>query len=255
VVEAMSLSNRTRFDDQDIQQVDTWNDLENFSASPDQKQKAPLLTVDEIEAMQQQAYREAFEQGRQEGFKQGHEEGFKQGREAGYQEGYEEGASKGYQENSERLKQQAAEFSALLESLHEPFKRLDERVETALVDLVIGIATQLIRREIKTDKGQIVAVVREAVKALPVSSQKIILRLHPEDAKLVINAFKLNDAHSLQWQIEEDPLLTRGGCIVETDDSHVEATVENRLAAIVAKLLGGERQEDRQDAADHDSPG
>jgi len=143
-------------------------------------------------------------------------------------------------------------LSALLESLNEPFKQLDERVEKALVDLVIGIATQLIRREIKTDKGQIVAVVREAVKALPVANQKIILRLHPEDATLVVKALKL-DAQSSQWQIEEDPLLTRGGCIVETGDSHVEATVENRLAAIVANILGGERQEDRQEMKQNDS--
>ncbi len=250
----MSLSNRIRFNDKEIQQVDSWDGLENFSLSPDQQDKAPLPTVDEIEAMQQQAYREAFDQGRQEGYKQGHDEGFKQGREAGYQEGYNEGLEKGYQENVELLKQQAAELVKLLESLNEPFKHLDERVETALVDLVIGIATQLIRREIKTDKGQIVAVVREAVNALPLANQKLILRLHPEDAKLVVKALKLGE-HAAQWQIEEDPLLTRGGCIVETGDSHVDATVENRLAAIVAKVLGGERQEDRQAMEQYDSPG
>ncbi len=246
------MSKRFRFDDKDIQQVDAWDGLENFSASADQQDKAPLLTVDEIELMQQQAYQEAFEQGRQEGFKQGHEEGFKQGREAGYQEGFEEGAKKGYQENAEPLKQQAAQMSALLESLNEPFKKLDERVEKALVELVIGIATQLIRREIKTDQGQIVAVVREAVKALPVANQNIILRLHPDDAEIVVKALKL-DAQSIQWRIEEDPLLTRGGCVVETGDSHVEATVENRLAAIVAKVLGGERREDAQGKAKDDS--
>ena len=250
----MSLSNRARFNDKDIQQADTWDGLVNFSADSGAKEKAPLLTVDEIEAMQQQAYKEAFEQGRQEGFKQGQEEGFKQGREAGFKEGYEEGLEKGYQENVDLLKQQAVEFNQLLESLNEPFKHLDECVEKALVEMVIGIATQLIRREIKTDKGQIVAVVKEAVKALPVASQNIILRLHPEDVTLVVKALKL-EGHASQWRIEEDPLLTRGGCIVETDNSHVEATVENRLAAIVAKVWGGERQEDRQEVERDDSAG
>ncbi len=240
----MSLSNRVRFPDDEIKNVDTWRDLENFSAKVSEQEKAPVLTVEEIENMQQQAYKEAFEQGRQEGFKQGHEQGFKHGQEEGFKQGYEDGQKQGFEEKSKVLKQQISDFNRLMESLNEPFKQLDERVEKALLDLVIGIATQLIRREIKTDSGQIVAVVKEAIKALPVANQNVILKLHPEDAALVIDALKL-DTESAQWRIEEDPLLTRGGCIVESGASHVDASVENRLAAIVAKMLGGQRQDDK----------
>lgn len=240
----MSLSKRIRFADDEVKDVDTWRDLENFSAKASDQEKAPVLTVEEIENMQQQAYKEAFEQGRQEGFKQGHEEGFKQGQEEGFKQGYEDGQKQGYEEKSSVLKQQISDFNRLMESLNEPFKQLDERVEKALLDLVIGIATQLIRREIKTDSGQIVAVVKEAIKALPVANQNLTLKLHPEDAALVIDALKL-DTDSAQWRIEEDPLLTRGGCIVESGASHVDASVENRLAAIVAKMLGGQRQDDK----------
>ncbi len=243
LAEVMSLSNRVRFADDEIKDVDTWSDLENFSAKTSGQEKAPVLTVEEIENMQQQAYKEAFEQGRQEGFKQGHEQGFKQGRDEGFKQGLEEGQKQAYDEKSNVLNQQIADFNRLMESLTEPFKQLDERVEKALLDLVIGIATQLIRREIKTDSGQIVAVVKEAINALPVANQNLTLKLHPEDAALVIEALKL-DTESPQWRIEEDPLLTRGGCIVESGASHIDASVENRLAAIVAKMLGGQRQDD-----------
>jgi len=70
------------------------------------------------------------------------------------------------------LQKQAATLVNLLESLSEPFKYLDEEVEKELVKLAIGIATQLIRREIKLDPGQIVGVVREAINVLPLASQK-----------------------------------------------------------------------------------
>ncbi len=242
----MSLSKFSRFSGEELELIDSWNNFENFSDKDDsgQDNKTQLLTVEEIETMQQQAYQEAFEQGRQEGFKQGQEEGVKQGKEAGFKQGFEEGAKKGYDENLHLLKQQVSEFVALMESLSEPFKQLDETVEKELVNLSIGIASQLLRRELKIDAGQVVAVVREAVNALPVATQKIMLKLHPEDAELVRKALKL-DEMSPSWVIEEDPLLTRGGCIVETGVSHVDATVENRLAAIVTKILGGERQEDR----------
>jgi flagellar assembly protein FliH len=46
------------------------------------------------------------------------------------------------------------------------------------------------------------------------------------------------------WGVVEDPLITRGGCKVDTDVSHVNATVENRLAAVVATIFGGEREQD-----------
>lgn len=192
----------------------------------------PQLTVNEIESMQKQAYDEAFAQGKDEGFQQGFEQGLK------------DGAKKGYEDNVELLNQKANEFISLMESLSEPFKTLDEEVENELVKLTIAIATQIIRREIKLDPGQVIAAVREAINVLPLSSQKIMLYLHPEDAGLVRSVLSL-DEMSTPWGITEDPLITRGGCKVDTDVSHVNATVENRLAAVVATLLGGERERDK----------
>jgi flagellar assembly protein FliH len=195
----------------------------------------PHLTVTEIEAMQKQAFDEAFVQGKNEGFQQGFDQGF------------EEGSKKGYEENIELLNKKAAEFTHLMEALSEPFKALDEEVERELVKLSIGIASQIIRREIKLDPGQVIAAVRDAINILPLSSQRINLYLHPEDAELVRSVLSV-DEMSPSWSVIEDPLITRGGCKVDTDVSHVNATVENRLAAVIATTLGGEREHDCKDA-------
>ena len=186
-----------------------------------------VLTVDEIETMQKQAYDEAFAQGKKEG----------------YSEGLTEGSRQGYEENVQLLQNKAAAFTRLLESLSLPFKDLDAEVEKELVKLAIGIATQIIRREIKLDPGQVIAAVRESINVLPLSSQKISLLLHPEDAELVRSALSLDEMSSA-WKIVEDPLITRGGCKVDTEFSHIDATVENRLAAVIATLFGGEREQD-----------
>jgi len=245
----MSLSNNLKFSQVELDALDTWVSLEDFTRERSEipaDDETRMLTVDEIEAMQKQAYDEAFEQGRQEGLRQGKEEGFQQGKKEGFQQGIDEGFKKGYDDNVHLLRKQAAEFVSLLESLSEPFKKMDGKVERELVNLSIGIASQLVRREIKVDPGQIVAVVKEAVNALPLASQKVSLKLHPEDAELVRSALLLDDM-SPPWVIDEDPLITRGGCKVETGMSHIDATVENRLAAIVATILGGERQEDKME--------
>lgn len=232
----MSSSKTPRFTAAELESLRLWSmpdvsgaEEELIEPEPEEleDEPTPILTVDEIEAMQRQAYDEAFVQGKMHGF----------------QQGFDEGSKKGYEDNLHLLQSQATILVSLMESLSEPFKRLDEEVEKELVKLVIGIATQMIRREIKLDPGQIVGVVRETINVLPLGSQKISLKLHPEDAELVRSTLAL-DEMSPSWGIVEDPLITRGGCEVDTDISHVDATVGHRLAAVIATLLGGDRERD-----------
>lgn len=239
----MSSSKRSGFSAAELEALDTWKDLEDFAAPRSEnveiEQATQVLTVDEIEAMQKQAYDEAFEQGRRQGFEQGSKQGFEQGQ----KQGFEAGQKKGYAESQHLLQKQVAELNLLLSSLTEPFKNLDEEVENELVKLVIAIASQIIRREIKLDPGQIVGVIRDAINVLPLASQNITLNLHPEDADLVRSVLKL-DENPPPWRLQDNPLITRGGCTLETDVSTVDATLENRLAAVIATVLGGERQQD-----------
>jgi flagellar assembly protein FliH len=155
----------------------------------------------------------------------------------------DEGSKKGYEDNVHLLQSQVATLVSLLGALSEPFKSLDQEVENELVKMAISIAAQIIRREIKLNPGEIVAVVREAVNVLPLAAQKITLKLHPEDAVLVRSVLVM-DEMSPRWGLVEDPLITRGGCKVDTEVSHVDATVEHRLASVIATLLGGERERD-----------
>mgnify|MGYP002149666418 FL=1 len=246
----MSSSRDQAFSEDELQALGLWDVAEQFGQrkpaveQADKNEKA-VLTVDDIEKMQQQAYDEAFAQGKKEGFENGFKEGQSKGLEEGFAQGKTEGEKKGYDDNLHLLRKQTAEFVSLLESLSEPFKELDEAVEKEIVDLAIGIASQLVRREIKIDPGQIIAVIREAVNALPLASQKLTLQMHPEDAELVKSSLALDDISS-PWTIIEDPLITRGGCKVSTETSNIDVTVENRLAAIVSTVLGGEREQDQE---------
>lgn len=190
-----------------------------------------MLTVDEIEAMQKQAYDEASKSGRD----QGYTEGFETGRKEGYQHGLEAGQTD--------INQRIRGILGLFDELAEPLRELDERIEKELAALAMAVARQLVRRELKMNPGQVIAVVREAVGILPSSARNIRLFLYPDDAELVRSVFDV-DENSPNWTIIEDPLLSRGGCRIETETSRVDATVEKQLAAIIAKAMGGERERD-----------
>jgi len=174
----------------------------------------------------------------------------RQAYEEGLARGLEEGRSRGYQEGVEQAKAEletrASRLEGLLQSLARPLEALDGQLEEHLVVLAMSVAKHLVRRELKSDPGQVIAVVREAVSVLPVASETLRLHLHPEDAALVREMLSLNGADG-PWQILEDPVLTRGGCRVATEISQVDATVENRVARVVAKVMGEER--DREHSA------
>ncbi|MGR9107007.1 MAG: flagellar assembly protein FliH [Gammaproteobacteria bacterium] len=196
-----------------------------------------LPTVEQIEAIQKTAFEEAARQGWQEGYQKGMEEGRTEGFEHGRREGFEQGRSD--------LDQRIQEFRDLADLLSGPLHELDAEVEEELLALCIAIARQLVRRELKTERDQIVAVIREAILALPASARAIRIAIHPEDADLVRSTLRVDEAKP-RWELLEDPLLTRGGCRIETESSRIDATVENRLNQVISALLGGERKRDRR---------
>lgn len=173
------------------------------------------LTAEQIEEIQAQARKEAFEQGLQEGIRAGQQE----------------------------IQRQVKRLEKLLMGLHRPFEELDESVEQQLSELAMLVARHLVRRELKTDPGEVIAAVREALAALPMVSREVRVYLHPEDAQLVREAFSIQDQEA-QIRIIDDPVQSRGGCRVQSETSQIDATVEGRLNALIAQVLGGEREED-----------
>ena len=166
---------------------------------------------------------------------------------AAYDEGFalgrKEGREKAYKEGQRQIQEKVSRLESIYRHLAEPLLELDEEVEQDIVALVIQTARHLIRRELKTEPGEVVAVVREALSVLPLSARNPRIYLHPEDAELVRQALSLSEQES-GFRIMDDLLMKRGDCRIETESSRIDASVDARLSAIAARLLGGERGSD-----------
>lgn len=189
------------------------------------QQAATPMTADQLEQIQKAAYDEGFAQGKKAGFDFGHKEALTQGR--------------------AELTRQVDRFEKLMRLLDRPLQQLDDQVERELIEMVISMVRQLVRREVRTDPEQIIGIVREALSILPVSSRGIRVVLHPEDAALVRKIYELSE-NELSWKIVEDPVVARGGCRILTETSQVDATLESRLATLIAPLLSDERDRDEK---------
>jgi flagellar assembly protein FliH len=163
-----------------------------------------------------------------------------------YDEAYARGLREGTAAGQAKVREQAGIFAGLANSLQEPLKQTDERIENEIVQMCLAIARQIIRREITLDPGHIVSVIREALAALPASSQKIRISLHPDDAVLVRKLMaELNEDAS--WSVIDDITLSRGGCKVVTETSRIDASLEARIAMIASKILVDERSNDKSE--------
>lgn len=155
----------------------------------------------------------------------------------------------GFQEGLKLAAAQSAVTEKRLQQLinffEHPLKSLNEEVEQQLSQVVVTLAQQLVRRELKIEPGEIIGLIRDSVELLPGNARGIRIFLHPEDASLVRNALSIEaDNDEQSWKLIEDPMITQGGCKIKSESSSINATLENRLATLAASVLGGKREED-----------
>ena len=186
---------------------------------PVEMEEVPLdevqpLTLEELEAIRQEAYNEGFAAGEKDGFRST--------------------TLKVRQEAEAALGTQLASLERLMGNLFDPIAEQDTQLEKSMVDLVQHIARQVIQRELVLDSSQIESVMREALKLLPLGVGNVRLYINPQDFEQVK---ALRERHEETWRIVEDAALQPGGCRVETEHSRIDATVETRISQIMAKLL------------------
>src|SRR5579864_7263069 len=163
--------------------------------------------------------------------------------------GYEAGMARAQAEMQSRLEeltQRVRRLDAMLQLLGKPLRALDDEVEKQLLELALAVGKQLARRELAADPAQILGVLRECLEQLPLAAREIRVHLHPEDAAIVRERLAA-PANERAWTIVEDPTMARGGCVVRTETSRIDARLESRINTVIANALGDERSPDRTD--------
>jgi flagellar assembly protein FliH len=163
--------------------------------------------------------------------------------ERGYAEGREAATAvvhKEQQATTLELDRRVQNLASILDFMAKPLAALDEEVQRQLVALAGSIARHIVRRELKTHPDEIVAVIRETVALLPLTARDVRVHLNPEDARLV-RARLAEASGERAWSIAEDPIISRGGCRVSSENSNIDAQLDQRIGAAIAAALGDGR--------------
>ncbi len=199
-------------------------DLPSVTGKPIQARR-PGPTVSQLEEIEKKAFEEAFAEGREAGLAAARAE---------------------MKTHQDRLNAQVAAIAAVFDKLSKPLEDMDTEVGEQLARLATAIAKQVIRRELRMDPAQVIAVMRETVSLLPASARQVRIHVHPEDAA-VIRECLAAPGGDRAWSLLEDPVMTRGGCLVTTDTAQIDARLESRIAAVVSSMFGDERAREATD--------
>lgn len=162
--------------------------------------------------------------------------------------GFEAGLARAQEQMRARtaaLDERITHLDEALALLARPLAQLDAEVEAELVQLAVAVGRQLARRELTVDPAQVIAIVREALAQLPAAAREVRVSLHPDDAATVRERLSAASTERV-WTLVEDPTLSRGGCLVQSESSRIDSRFESRVAAIAAGALGDERSAARE---------
>jgi len=180
-------------------------------------------------------YEAGFEQGRREGHAEGLERGLEEGRRAGEREGRALGLRAGHDEGAEAAREQVRRLQALADSCARALETLEDEVGQALISLAVRIAEQVMRTSLRDHPSQVLELVDEVLRTRPAQDSALQLRLHPEDVEL-LGTFLEQDPEGARPRLVADERITRGGCVLETAQGAIDATLETRWRRVIAAL-------------------
>jgi flagellar assembly protein FliH len=187
------------------------------------------------EIERQAAYDTAFAMGYAQGQKAGRERGLAEGRRTGRDEGREEARQMILEAESGALQEFAQALEATLETVGPAVQRWQEAVETRAAELAMDAVRALLANELATQRPDAMGIVREAL-GFAEGSVRATIRLAPFDrAALAERREEILQACAGLRDIElVDDRSLEGGCIVETEQGVVDATLATRLSLLEA---------------------
>ena len=151
--------------------------------------------------------------------------------EAGMQAGLEEG-----RKPAELEMQRALSLVAQIEQIRLESAR---QSEFNIVELALAIAKKIIHRETSLDAGIVMEQVRQLVQTIA-EKGLLTVRVHPTEIAHLqsFRAFVVGaDGQPVRLSFEGDDSIHPGGCIVESSQYFIDATVETQLEKIWQEMV------------------
>lgn len=161
-------------------------------------------------------------------------EAAREGRQEGYNQGFEQGSKRAAELGVESTNAQVELLNQLINQITVDVTENQQQLQNLLLKLISQVSFALCRAELSLCPEKLSKIVAEVVEVLPIGESHVEIQLNPLDLD---ELQKIPNAIDSRWRVATDETITRGGVIVDSLNSHVDATLERRLQDIVEHQL------------------
>jgi flagellar assembly protein FliH len=155
------------------------------------------------------------------------------------EEAREEGIRLGREDGRREAESDCQRMKELVTSYSQALDTLDFRMADMVLDLALEVARHVIAGELTTKPERVMDVILLALKEMVDTTKEARLLLNPDDAAMVRP--HLDDVlDKNRLRIVEDVRIVRGGCLIETPQGDLDATLQARWREVV-KVLGSNK--------------
>lgn len=150
-----------------------------------------------------------------------------------FMKGYAQGERAGAEAAAKRGDATLRRLAQTVEELAGLRTELIQKTERQVVELALAIAGRVLRREVSIDRELLIAMARIALERLGENTSATI-RLNPDDYAFIGAKAQVGDSSLVR--VVADPLVSTGGCLVQSDFGLIDAGIDAQLGEMAAAL-------------------
>jgi flagellar assembly protein FliH len=130
-------------------------------------------------------------------------------------------------------------LSASFTDLENLEAQIIQGAEAEMVRLAVAVAERVLRKQVEVDPAWMRALLAEALTRIP-DKRQVVIRMHPEDGRLArehLTALTGADPSLGNLQVMDDAGVGRGGCILQSLGTTLDAGVANAASRLGERLL------------------
>ena len=164
-------------------------------------------------------------------------------RQAGFSDGYAQGHAQATLEGERKIQEHIASqgqaaarrFGELIADAQVQIAESEQTMAKGVLELACELARQVLRHELASNPNALQPVIREALGLLAIDSKAALIRLHPVDMDILAEVLRQEFSY-LSLTLLADSTISRGGCVIESVGTIVDATLERRWMRAVSSL-------------------
>ena len=150
---------------------------------------------------------------------------------------FEEGYRKGLEKADADIEQFKSNIHQFLGAPKEVF----EYIAPDILEISIDIAKKIIKKEVESDPQVLIETIMDVLKTVSKNEPKINIRVKPQAAAFIKDTLPTETYRygiDANINIISDPSVEDGGCIFQTNNGIVDASVDTQLEIIKKALMG-----------------